>query len=120
MATAVCSRISSTRKIKIFRFDNTAQTVEVHRQNPTAQTVEVHRQNPTAQTVEVHRQNLTAQTVEVHRQNLTAQPSVCRINCSLTGRRIKRFELPKIVRTIKSPVISELISQLDQYRPSLP
>ena len=96
MATAVCSRISSTRKIKIFRFDNTAQTVEVHRQNP------------------------TAQTVEVHRQNLTAQPSVCRINCSLTGRRIKRFELPKIVRTIKSPVISELISQLDQYRPSLP
>ncbi len=108
MATAVCSRISSTRKIKIFRFDNTAQTVEVRRQNPTAQTVEVHRQNPTAQTVEVHRQNLTAQT------------SVCRINCSLTGRRIKRFELPKIVRTIKSPVISELISQLDHYRPSLP
>ena len=84
MATAVCSRISSTRKIKIFRFDNTAQMVEVHR------------------------------------QNLTAQPSVCRINCSLTGRRIKRFALPKIVRTIKSPVISELISQLDQYRPSLP
>ena len=36
MATAVCSRISSTRKIKIFRFDNTAQMVEVHRQNLTA------------------------------------------------------------------------------------